>query len=241
MEACSVLRPALAVRHAEVEGCRVILDLNTESYRVLDPVGSALWSALTGEIEWPAARRSLTDRYEVAPETLDRDITDFALRCLNEGLLVQDGSEPRPGAEQEAPPPRPRGNALTDVFRAIRVLYRTRHALAREGFRATYERYAQLPAGADAAHLPSALRAFGRAEHFFVARRAPDDCLVRSLALFRFLRERGLPAEHLIGVRRLPFQAHAWVECRGVPLRDERARSRAFVPLARLANTRSER
>jgi Transglutaminase-like superfamily len=28
----------------------------------------------------------------------------------------------------------------------------------------------------------------------------------------------GVPADHVIGVRRFPFQAHAWVECGGVRL-----------------------
>ena len=79
--------------------------------------------------------------------------------------------------------------------------------------------------------------AFGRAENFFVVRRAPDDCLVRSLSLYRFLREAGSRAEHVIGVRRFPFQAHAWVECAGEVLMDTRAPY--FTPLARMGDAPS--
>lgn len=241
MDKCPPLRPAPTVRHAEVDGCRVLLDLNSGSYRVFDPVGSAMWSALAGEIDWPAARQFLANSYEVAPETLDRDFADFAGLCHRDGLLAPEGraAVPGPAGQAASPPPSP-GNPVADTFRAIGVFYRTRHGLARAGFRTTYERYARLPIGSDLARLPAALRAFGRAEHFFVAGRAPNDCLVRSLSLFRFLREQGVPAEHVIGVRRLPFQAHAWVECGGEPLRDERSGGGVFVPLARLGGKASD-
>ena len=230
-------RPASTVRHALIDGHRIILDLNTETYRVLDPVGSAMWSTLAGDVDWPEAKRSLLDRFEVAPDILDRDIANFAARCRTEGLLTR-GEPPVPTAaipDTSTPHLRRRG-PFPATLHAIRALYATRHALARDGFRTTYERYSRFPAGSDASGLNAALEAFGRAEHVFVASRAPDDCLIRSLALFRFLRELGHPAEHVIGVCRVPFQAHAWVECDGEPLRDERTRSGAFSPLARLAN-----
>jgi hypothetical protein len=113
-------------------------------------------------------------------------------------------------------------------------LINTQRALARHGFRTTYERYALLPVGSDAPALGVALSAFIRAENFFVARRAPDDCLARSLALYRFLRSANVFAEHVIGVRRFPFAAHAWVECDGAPVLDDQFHS--FTPLARIGN-----
>jgi hypothetical protein len=108
----------------------------------------------------------------------------------------------------------------------------TRRAISREGFRVTYERCAVIPAVASGNHLPDVLPAFVRAESFFVPRSAPDDCLLRSLSLYRFLREAGLGATHVIGVRRFPFQAHAWAECAGEVLLDGRAHD--FTPLARI-------
>ena len=56
----------------------------------------------------------------------------------------------------------------------------------------------------------------------------------RSLALYRFLRSAHVPAQHVIGVRRFPFTAHAWVECGGAALFEEHAGD--YTPLARIGN-----
>ena len=79
------------------------------------------------------------------------------------------------------------------------------------------------------------MRAFGRAENFFALRKAPRDCLPRSIALFSFLRELGLPAEHRIGVDRYPFRAHAWVETDGRVLADHSGNAVVFTTIARIA------
>lgn len=232
------------MRHAEVDGCRILLDLNTESYRVLDPVASAMWSALMGESDWTVTRQLLADTYDVSPEVLNSDFADFAANCRAQGILseTQRISDEELSAVQSGDPrqallPGPVSSRLPATIRAIAIFYRTRRSLMQQGFRGTYERYAQLPGGCNRERLPRAISAFGRAETFFLSQRAPNDCLVRSLSLFRFLREQSIPAEHVIGVCRMPFQAHAWVECDGQPILDERGLSGAFVPLARLAAT----
>lgn len=44
-------------------------------------------------------------------------------------------------------------------------------------------------------------------------------CLARSLVLTRLLARRGIPGKLVIGARTDPqFLAHAWVECRGLPV-----------------------
>jgi hypothetical protein len=60
--------------------------------------------------------------------------------------------------------------------------------------------------------LADALDHFLAAESTVFSRLGERDCLPRSLALFVFLRRSGFPAQHCIGVRALPFAAHAWVE-----------------------------
>jgi hypothetical protein len=223
-------RPAPTLRHAEVDGCRVILDLNTEAYRVLDDVASVMWAVAIGEADSDRSLEDLAERYDVDRHRLDSDLVAFHQRCVAEGLLdVADGAPAViPSDERRA-----RITAPT-MLGALRSLYGTQRALRRDGFRATYVRYASLPAGTDSARLHNAARAFVRAENFFVARRAPDDCLVRSLSLYRFLRSAGIPAQHVIGARRFPFQAHAWVECDGEEVLDDRQRRERFTPLARL-------
>jgi hypothetical protein len=228
-----------AIRHAEVEGCRIILDLRSESYRVLDQVGGTMWSILTGEVAKDAALADLCDKYEVAPARLEADLAAFAARCVAEQLLEPAGDPPRPPESATIPGAhggRGRRRPLPAVLSALRSLVATQRAISRDGFRATYERYALITVRHPglSLSLAEAVRAFGRAENFFVVRRAPDDCLVRSLSLYRFLRGAGNPAEHVIGIRRFPFQAHAWVECAGAVVLD--ARAVGFTPLARMGD-----
>lgn len=44
----------------------------------------------------------------------------------------------------------------------------------------------------------------------------------------------GIPADHIIGVRRFPFQAHAWVECTGRVLFDLPDFVQGYAELARI-------
>ena len=43
-------------------------------------------------------------------------------------------------------------------------------------------------------------------------------CLARAAIATRLLRARGYPVAMVIGVHRMPFTAHAWVEMHGAPL-----------------------
>ena len=46
------------------------------------------------------------------------------------------------------------------------------------------------------------------------------DCLPKALATFHLLRRQGIPACLVYGVRKFPFEAHAWVEAYGQILDD---------------------
>lgn len=223
-----------SVRHVEIEGLRVILDIGTESYSILDDAASVMWSVLTGERHPAAAFSAISRDYDIDEDRWAADINAFGRKCLQQGLLVPFDAAPSPVPEHavpSAPLTRPA------MFGALACLLSTRRALRRGGFRTTYERYARIAVGPEPKPLAPALRAFTRAENLFVAGRAPGDCLLRSLSLYRFLRSLGCPAEHVIGVHRFPFKAHAWVECDGTPLLDDRARE--FTPIARIGTPRA--
>ncbi|MBP0483655.1 lasso peptide biosynthesis B2 protein [Sagittula salina] len=82
------------------------------------------------------------------------------------------------------------------------------------------------------------LGAFCRAESFLPSRLGDLDCLPRALALFAFLRHASRRPVFVIGVKRFPFTAHAWVELGGKPvLENEQDESRisAFRPILRVA------
>jgi hypothetical protein len=82
-----------------------------------------------------------------------------------------------------------------------------------------------------------ALGAFCRAEAFLPSRMGDLDCLPRALALLAFLRHASRHPVFVIGVKRFPFTAHAWVELGGKPVlenaRDE-SRITSFRPILRV-------
>jgi hypothetical protein len=227
MDAEPRFRASPTIRHAEIDGLRVLLDLPTERYRVLDDSASVLWSILICDTD----ARTALESFDVDEERLRADLDAFAGRCVEERLLQRVDAVAAPPAFDE---PRTRAweRVLPRWVRALACLLETRRALAREGLWATYERCAREPVAARVPDAAAALSSFVAAENLFVARRAPDDCLLRSLALYRFLRRCGVAAEHVIGVRRLPFAAHAWVEAAGSVLLDPG--TGGFTPLARL-------
>ncbi len=110
-------------------------------------------------------------------------------------------------------------------------------ALRRHGFGAIYQwigQAADARAGrAAAGDVELARAAFVRAENFYVRRRAPNDCLPRSLSLYAYMRGLGLPVVHRIGARRFPaFRCHAWVEFDGAPILEQRAEVSDYTLIA---------
>ncbi len=228
-----ILYPTSDVRARAVDGLVVLLDLRSGSYVVLDRVATAMWQVLTSISGRARQLAVLGERFDAPADRLETDLAAFARECGERGFL---GPEP-PAAEGTPVRRRPARGLL--AARAWLSLLGTSRSIARRGFSDTYRRYARLPRPAadpdDVEALVSrAEAAFSRAESFFVLRRAPRDCLPRSLALFRFLRSAGVPAEHCIGVQRFPFEAHAWVECRGSVVHDAAAFTGRFTELARL-------
>jgi hypothetical protein len=220
------------VRSRIVDGLAVILDLRHGSYVILDKVATAMWRVLLTAA--PQDRISILERQFAVPAArLATDLETFANRCVERGFL----------AERPAPPVvRPaldRSRRGATALRAWWSLLATTRALAKNGFSTTYRRYSGLAKPvAEGRQLDDMLRraerAFARAEHFFVMRTAPKDCLPRSLALYRFMLSAGIPVDHCIGVMRFPFAAHAWVECRGRVLNDSESKVRLYAELTRM-------
>jgi len=122
--------------------------------------------------------------------------------------------------------------ARPGLLLALHSMIVTAWSIARHGFTATYLRYAELPRGDSIKDVHRSLAIFSRAENFFLASRASDDCLARSLSLYHFLNRVNVSAEHVIGVCRFPFRAHAWVETGGkVALQGS---VKDYTPIARL-------
>lgn len=224
--------PSAIIRYKMVDGLIILLDLRAGEYIVLNRVASAMWNVTVTLDDIQARISDLVRQFDASAAQLEIDLVTFAEDCVARGFLQTLPASPpvsRLGGKVHAP----------RATLAWRSLLTTAYRLSRSGFGFTYQKYSRLPfpyrQETDGSPLiTQATQAFLRAENFFPLRSAPQDCLPRSLALYRFCLAAGLPARHVIGVRRLPFAAHAWVECAGQPLLDDPADIATYSVLAYL-------
>lgn len=66
----------------------IFLNLRTESYFGLDPVGTKMYRALMETSTVKEAFEQLTAQFEVEPARLRRDVSRFVQRLVDQGLLV---------------------------------------------------------------------------------------------------------------------------------------------------------
>ncbi len=229
------LHTASHLRFEEMDGIIVFLDLRTGTYHAMDSVAARMWKSIQKFEERTSIVQSLHHNHPVELERLERDLDAFIEQLLKLGFLEKETSA-TPEVKQLSTR---RGIRYFPALRAWWYLMATACSLSLRGFAGTYARcsnlsVARLPAEMERDSLALALRAFGRAENFFYLRKAPKDCLPRSLALFRFLRAMGFPVEHCIGVKRFPFSAHAWVENDGEVIYDHSGRPGGLTTLARM-------
>ncbi len=213
-------RRAASIRSAAVEDSIVLLDLDRASYSLLNPSAATIWRAL----------RRPTDRDGLVRAVHAVVGDDLAEVNAEVGRFLEDGrargivaTGPAPAAAAVRRPP-------AGAFRWLHVkaalaIARTRLEVRLRRFERIYaalSAYREAPPLREASALARAERAFLAAETLFPAPYRPNDCLPRSIALFRFLRSVGLPARHRIGVRHTPLMMHAWVECDGAVVLDDR-------------------
>lgn len=228
------------VRYAEIDDRVVALQVRRDAYHVLDPLGSALFRhAARGAID-DSALATLAQEYGCDLSQIRADAARFVLDCQRRELLMPHSlGEASPQPAKRAPPKPHQRTRCAWTFLAWRKLIQVSRRLSRQGFASLYDELSHAdwpcpPSGDLQVQLAKAVSCFGRAENFVFLKRAPRDCLPRSLALFAFLREVGLPAEHCIGVRLFPFQAHAWVRCLGRVVRDSESVETVYTTIARI-------
>ena len=74
----------------------VILNLKSELYLGLNPVGTRFWTVLHDASSIEAAYESLLDEFDVAPERLRRDMDQFLGQLLDQKLVEITPSEVTP-------------------------------------------------------------------------------------------------------------------------------------------------
>src|SRR5262249_39018992 len=94
-----VVAPDVLFRLVDEEA--VLLNLKTELYLGLDPIGARMWKLLTERSSIQAAYETLLNEYNVEPARLRDDLNSF-LDDLLQQRLIEIGHEkvPPPGATQ---------------------------------------------------------------------------------------------------------------------------------------------
>src|SRR5262249_26859091 len=72
----------------------VLLNLKTELYLGLDPVGTEMWVVLTNTSSIEAAYDSLLQEFDVEPERLRQDMEQFIDKLLEQSLINVVSVEP---------------------------------------------------------------------------------------------------------------------------------------------------
>lgn len=80
------IQEATIVRH--VEGEAVLLNLDTQSYYALNPVGAHMLDVLTHSPTVDAAYAALVSDYDIDPATLKTDLVELIDQLLEQGLVV---------------------------------------------------------------------------------------------------------------------------------------------------------
>jgi hypothetical protein len=80
--------PTDEVLFQEVAGEAVLLNLATEKYFGLDPVGTRFWILLGENPSLQHAFSTMSEEYEVAPERLREDLLELAGKLAQAGLVT---------------------------------------------------------------------------------------------------------------------------------------------------------
>jgi Coenzyme PQQ synthesis protein D (PqqD) len=70
-----------------IEGESVLLNLNSESYFGLDPVGTRMWTLLANSDSIQLAYETLLDEYNVDADKLRLDMQDLIEKLIANGLM----------------------------------------------------------------------------------------------------------------------------------------------------------
>lgn len=226
-------RASSGIRYEVVDDRVILIDLRSGEYYVFDERATEPWLWLLGDRS--VSRDRLVELLEIDDGLLEAELEAIAVAHVAEGWLCR---SPDNCGERAVARTTPNAAGKATPFAAWRSLLWTWWALRHSAFSKVYAdciKHSHRSIATDTqSTIEQAERSFATAERFFLLRQAPDDCLPRSIALYRFLRSAGIAANHHIGVTRFPFRAHAWVVAEGRVLFDDTSTVAAYAKLATL-------
>ena len=74
----------------ELDRESVVLNLGTEQYFSLDPVGTRIWKLLAETRSIDATVRTMLSEYEIDEAALRQDVEELVRKLIAKGLLIED-------------------------------------------------------------------------------------------------------------------------------------------------------
>lgn len=234
------LRVSDQIRWVSIEERVIILSLEDGLYTGLDAIAARLWHDIASDCPKDKTCREVAERFRIPLDRVFADYDQFIVTMSKRRFLVENtnGSLAKCSID---------GQAMARVLsflplsvQAWVLLVSMAKKINFNGFVSAYSYANQLAFIGDHGvlceryNLPRVIKSFLRAENFFISRYALDDCLLRSLALYVFLRRLGFPAEHKIGIVGHPFAAHAWVKLAERVIFEDSLATNRFCVLASL-------
>lgn len=119
------------------------------------------------------------------------------------------------------------------ILKAFLQLVQFDMYLARGNFAALYKKVRQYPVGKRPLSPDAVARVCSAIDMACIWYWKKALCLQRSAATTCLLKRYGVPAQMVIGTRRMPFKAHAWVEVDGRVVNDKPYTSEIYAVLDR--------
>lgn len=247
---------AAGVSSARDRDGAVILEPRTGTYFTLNAVGDAVWRGVERGASSDEIARAVAESFAAPRERVARDVETLLATLSSRGLVRPAPPGPPAGASEALGPPEasPRTPARetssrgeppsesskeSDASRLWAVpawlgLLAVDGLLASLGFGRVLALITRVPPrrrpDRDLSKAKALSVAVDRAAGLYFKRAW---CLQRSIVTAALLRLRGFPATLVIGARRMPFYAHAWVELEGAIVNDGDRVRRDFAVLGR--------
>jgi hypothetical protein len=240
--AMGALRASPHVRASLTGASGVLLHIERDRVYSLDRIGTEIWRLFTAGLTPDAIAASISSAHNAPLPLVQGDVLSFLARLEQQGLIVRHTSgapDAQPtstvptladAAVRAAPTPAPMTAAARAevpvatvlVARCVWRLVRVDLELQWRGFSRVYAAVARhrTRGVAYASEIVTAVcRAMDRASTLYPRHAL---CLQRSAAATCVLRDHGVAAALVIGARKHPFRAHAWVEVDGAVVNDKR-------------------
>jgi len=209
----------------------VVLDLKHDRLLKLNAVGTEMWTMLSRGMSESQVVEKIAHQYGVDLSRVGKDLRDLLRRARELGLSPESVSIAEPpeqttSEEEELSsraPEQDHAPSTEDIFKGILGLALFDIILSCRTFETLCSIVKSWPVKprrrpvSEAAVIGQVSQAVARAAVWYPKRAL---CLQHSAVTTCLLRQRGIHAHMVVGVRAMPFLAHAWVEVRGIVVND---------------------